>query len=108
MVNRINRAITILLASLALTGCAEKQEQVEPTPIVVEKSDVTQTKEFKQAVSGRVNEIFSSDVCLTVYSDVAEDFSYHGRIEVINDGSDGTEPILFIHADSKSRESDWW
>lgn len=106
--NRINRALAVLLASIALTGCAEKQEQAEPTPIVVEKPDVTQTKEFKQAVSNRVNEIFSSDVCLTVYSDVAEDFSYHGRIEVVNDGSDGTEPILFIHADSKSRESDWW
>ena len=108
MVNRINRAITILLASLALTGCAEKQEVKEPTPITVEKKDITDTAEFKQAVSGRVNEIFSSDVCLTVYSDVTEDFSYHGRIEVVNDGSDGTEPILFIHADRKSRESDWW
>lgn len=106
--DRLKRLPIILMASLTLTGCAEKQEQAEPTPIVVEKPDVTQTKEFKQAVSNRVNEIFSSDVCLTVYSDVTEDFSYHGRIEVVNDGSDGTEPILFIHADSKSRESDWW
>lgn len=106
--NRVNRVLAILLASLTLTGCAEKQEVKEPTPITVEKKDITDTAEFKQAVSGRVNEIFSSDVCLTVYSDVAEDFSYHGRIEVVNDGSDGTEPILFIHADSKSRESDWW
>ena len=108
MMSRINRALTVLLTALALTGCAEKQDQPEPTPITVEKPDITKTKEFKQAVSGRVNEIFSSDVCLTVYSDVTEDFSYHGRIEVVNDGSDGTEPILFIHADSKSRESDWW
>lgn len=106
--NRINRALAVLLASIALTGCAEKQEVKEPTPITVEKKDITDTAEFKQAVSGRVNEIFSIDVCLTVYSDVTEDFSYHGRIEVVNDGSDGTEPILFIHADSKSRESDWW
>lgn len=106
--DRLKRLSIVLLASLALTGCAEKQDQPEPTPIVVEKPDITKTKEFKQAVSGRVNEIFSSDVCLTVYSDVTEDFSYHGRIEVVNDGSDGTEPILFIHADSKSRESDWW
>ena len=106
--NRINRALTILMASLTLTGCADRQEQAEPTPIVVEKPDVTDTVEFKRAVSGRVNEIFNSDVCLTVYSDTTEDFSYHGRIEVVNDGSDGTEPILFIHADSKSRESDWW
>ena len=106
--NRINRTLTILLASLALTGCADQQEQAEPTPITVEKPDITQTKEFKQAVSDRVNEIFNGDVCLTVYSDVTEDFSYRGRIEVVNDGSDGTEPILFIHADSKSNESDWW
>ncbi len=105
---RINRSLTILLASLALTGCADQQEVKEPTQITVEKKDIVDTAEFKQAVSGRVNEIFSSDVCLTVYSDVTEDFSYHGRIEVVNDGSDGTEPILFIHADSKSRESDWW
>ena len=38
--NRINRALTILLASLALTGCADRQEQAEPTPIVVEKPDI--------------------------------------------------------------------
>ena len=52
--NRINRALTILMASLALTGCAEQQEQAEPTPIVVEKPDITDTVEFKRAVSGRV------------------------------------------------------
>ena len=106
--SKIKRIAAITLMAAVLFGCAEKQEQAEPTPIVVEKQDITKTKEFKQAVSGRVNEIFSSDVCLTVYSDVTEDFSYHGRIEVVNDGSDGTEPILFIHADSKSTESDWW
>lgn len=108
MVNRINRAITILLASLALNGCAEKQEQVEPTPIVVEKPDITQTKEFKQAVSGRVNEIFSGEVSLTVYLDTAEDFNYIGELEIINDGSDGTRPVIFIHADHRTDESEWW
>lgn len=106
--NRINRAITILLASLALTGCAEKQEQVEPTPIVVEKPDITQTKEFKQAVSGRVNEIFSGEVSLTVYLDTAEDFNYIGELEIINDGSDGTRPVIFIHADHRTDENEWW
>ena len=106
--NRINRALTVLLASLALTGCAEKQEQAEPTPITVEKPDITKTKEFKQVVSDRVNEIFSSDVCLTVYLDTAEDFNYVGELEIINDGSDGTRPVIFIHADRRTDESEWW
>ena len=106
--NRINRALTILLASLALTGCADQQEQAEPTPIVVEKKDITDTAEFKQAVSGRVNEIFSGEVSLTVYLDTAEDFNYIGEMEIINDGSDGTRPVIFIHADRKTEESGWW
>lgn len=106
--NRINRALTILMASLALTGCAEKQEQAEPTPIVVEKPDITDTVKFKRAVSGRVNEIFSGEVSLTVYLDTAEDFNYIGEMEIINDGSDGTRPVIFIHADHKTEESGWW
>ena len=106
--NRINRALTILLASLALTGCADRQEQAEPTPITVEKKDITDTAEFKQAVSGRINEIFSGEVSLTVYLDTAEDFNYIGEMEIINDGSDGTRPVIFIHADYKTEESGWW
>lgn len=106
--NRLNRVLTILLASLALTGCADRQEQAEPTPITVEKPDITKTKEFKQAVSGRVNEIFSGEVSLTVYLDMAEDFNYVGTLEIINDGSDGTRPVIFIHADHKTEESGWW
>ena len=106
--NRINRALTILLASLALTGCAEKQERAEPTPIVVEKPDITQTKEFKQAVSQRVDEVLSGEVSLTVYLDTAEDVNYIGEMEIINDGSDGTRPVIFIHADHKTEESGWW
>lgn len=108
MVNRINRAITILLASLALTGCAEKQEQPEPTPIIVEKKDITDTAEFKQAVSKRVDEVLGGEVSLTVYLDTAEDFNYIGELEIINDGSDGTRPVIFIHADHKTEESGWW
>lgn len=108
MVNRINRAITILLASLALTGCADRQEQAGPTPITVEKKDITDTAEFKQAVSGRVNEIFSGEVSLTVYLDTAEDFNYIGEMEIINDGSDGTRPVIFIHADHRTDENEWW
>ena len=105
---RINRALAVLLASIALTGCAEKQEQAEPTPIVVEKPDITDTVEFTQAVSGRVNEIFSGEVSLTVYLDTAEDFNYIGEMEIINDGSDGTRPVIFIYADRKTEESGWW
>ena len=106
--NRINRALTILIASLALTGCAEKQETKEPTPITVEKPDITKTKEFKQAVSKRVDEVLGGEVSLTVYLDTAEDFNYVGELEIINDGSDGTRPVIFIHADHRTGESGWW
>ena len=106
--NRINRALTILVASLALTGCAEKQDQPEPTPITVEKKDITDTAEFKQAVSQRVDEVLGGEVSLTVYLDTAEDFNYIGEMEIINDGSDGTRPVIFIHADQKTEESGWW
>ena len=104
----INRVLAVLLASIALTGCAEKQEVKEPTPITVEKKDITDTAEFKQAVSGRINEIFSGEVSLTVYLDTAEDFNYIGVMEIINDGSDGTRPVIFIHADHRTEESGWW
>ena len=106
--NRVNRVLAILLASLTLTGCAGQQEQAEPTPITVEKPDVTQTKEFKQAVSQRVDEVLGGEVSLTVYLDTAEDFNYIGELEIINDGSDGTRPVIFIHADHKTEESGWW
>ncbi len=106
--NRINRVLTILLTSLALTGCAEKQESAEPTPIVVEKKDITDTAEFKEAVSQRVDEALGGEVSLTVYLDTAEDFNYVGTLEIINDGSDGTRPVIFIHADRKTEESEWW
>ncbi len=68
---RLKRLLTVLLVSLTLTGCAEKQEQAEPTPIVVEKPDITQTKEFKQAVSQRVDEVLGGKVSLTIYLDNA-------------------------------------
>ena len=106
--NRLKRLSIVLLASLALTGCAEKQDQPEPTPIVVEKPDVTQTKEFKQAVSQRVDEVLGGEVSLTVYLDTAEDFNYIGELEIINDGSDGTRPVIFIHADRRTDENEWW
>lgn len=106
--NRINRALTILMASLALTGCADQQDQPEPTPITVEKKDITDTAEFKQAVSQRVDEVLGGEVSLTVYLDTAEDFNYIGELEIINDGSDGTRPVIFIHADHRTDENEWW
>ena len=105
---RTNRVIIILLASIALTGCAEKQEVKEPTPIVVGKPDITDTAEFKQAVSQRVDEVLGGEVSLTVYLDTAEDFNYIGEMEIINDGSDGTRPVIFIYADHRTEESEWW
>lgn len=106
--NRINRVLTVLLASLALAGCADRQEVKEPTPIIVEKKDITDTAEFKEAVSQRVDEVLGGEVSLTVYLDTAEDFNYIGELEIINDGSDGTRPVIFIHADHKTEESGWW
>ena len=106
--DRLKRLSIVLLASLALTGCAEKHEVKEPTPITVEKKDITDTAEFKQAVSKCVDEVLGGEVSLTVYLDTAEDFNYVGTLEVINDGSDGTRPVIFIHADHKTEESGWW
>lgn len=106
--DRLKRLSIVLLASLALTGCAEKQEVKEPTPITVEKKDIVDTAEFKQAVSKRVDEVLGGEVSLTVYLDTAEDFNYIGELEIINDGSDGTRPVIFIHADHKTEESEWW
>lgn len=105
---RIDRALTVLLASLALTGCAEKQEPAEPTPITVEKPNVRDTVAFKREVSARIEEILSGDITVTVHLDDAEDFCYRGQIKVVNDGSDGTEPIIFIYADRKESESEWY
>lgn len=31
-----------------------------------------------------------------------------GEMEIINDGSDGTRPVIFIHADHRTDESEWW
>ena len=106
--NRIKSALLIILCAMALCGCAKEQEREEPTPITVEKKDITDTAEFKQAVSQRVDEVLGGEVSLTVYLDTAEDFNYIGEMEIINDGSDGTRPVIFIHADHKTEESGWW
>lgn len=106
--NKIKSVTAVILMAAVLFGCADQKEIKEPTPITVEKPDITKTKEFKQAVSQRVDEVLSSEVSLTVYLDTAEDFNYVGTLEVINDGSDGTRPVIFIYADHKTEESGWW
>ena len=106
--NSVKSIMIITLMAAVLFGCADQKEVKEPTPIVVEKPDITKTKEFKQAVSQRVDEVLGGEVSLTVYLDTAEDFNYIGELEIINDGSDGTRPVIFIHADHKTEESGWW
>lgn len=108
-VNKRNSVATVLLVSLLLGGCAaETQRKAEPTPIVVEKKSIRETEAFKKEVSARMEELLSGEVMLTVYLDSAEDFNYVGTLEVINDGSDGARPVIFIHADRKVTESEWW
>ena len=106
--NRLKRLSIILLVSMALTGCAKEQERKEPTPITVRNPDITDTVEFQRAVAARMDELLGGEVSLTVYMDTAEDFNYIGELEIINDGSDGTRPVIFIHADHKTEESGWW
>lgn len=106
--NKIKSITAVILMAAVLFGCTDRKEIKEPTPITVEKPDITKTKEFKQEVSDRVNEIFSGEVSLTVYLDTAEDFNYIGEMEIINDGSDGTRPVIFIHADHRTDENEWW
>ena len=106
--NKIKGITAVILMAAVLFGCADQKEVKEPTPITVEKKDITDTVEFKQAVSQRVDEVLGGEVSLTVYLDTAEDFNYIGELEIINDGSDGTRPVIFIHADHKTEESGWW
>lgn len=91
-----------------LFGCADQKEIKEPTPITVEKPNVRDTVAFKREVSARIEEILSGDITVTVYLDDAEDLCYRGQIKVVNNGSDGTDPIIFIYADRKESESEWY
>lgn len=106
--NRIKSTLLIILCSVALCGCAKEQERKEPTPITVRNPDITDTVEFQRAVAARMDELLGGEVSLTVYMDTAEDFNYIGELEIINDGSDGTRPVIFIYADHKTEESGWW
>ena len=106
--SKIKRIAAITLMAAVLFGCADQKEIKEPTPITVEKPNIRDTVDFKREVSARVEEILSGDITVTVYLDDAEGFCYRGQIKVVNDGSDGTEPIIFIYADRKESESEWY
>lgn len=108
--NKTGSAAVVLIATITLTGCTWQQEaeRPEPIPIVVDKPDIRNTEVFRDAVSEEVREILSGEVTVTIYLDDAEDFNYTGTLEVIRDGSDGATPIIFVHADGKSREGNWW
>lgn len=105
MRNKICSILMIICIVGVLYGCAADQEedkQFEPTPLIIEEPDITESEDFRKAVSAEVQNIFSGAIVLTVYADGVEDFCYRGKAELINDGSDGTEPILIIYADSKT------
>ena len=106
--NRIKSTLLLILCAIALCGCTKEQEQKEPTPITVRNPDITDTVEFQRAVAARMDELLGGEVSLTVYLDNAEDFQYIGTLEVIDDGSTGTRPVIFIHADQKTVEGEWW
>ena len=106
--SKIKSIMVVILMAAVLFGCADQKEVKEPTPITVEKPNIRDTVAFKREVSTRVEEILSGDITVTVYLDDAEGFCYRGRIEVVNDGSDGTDPIIFIYADRKESESEWY
>ena len=55
-----------------------------------------------------MDDVLGGEVSLTVYLDTAEDFNYIGEMEIINDGSDGTRQVIFIHADHRTDENEWW
>lgn len=106
--NKIKSITAVILMAAVLFGCTDQKEIKEPTPITVEKPNVRDTVAFKREVSARIEEILSGDITVTVYLDDAEDFCYRGQIKVVNDGSDGTDPIIFIYADRKESESEWY
>lgn len=96
--------IITMVAVIVVDGMEEEKEEqdFEPTPLTIETTDITESEDFKKAVSTEAHNILNDEITLTVYADGAEDFCYHGRVELANDGSDGTEVMLFIYADSKT------
>lgn len=106
--NKIKSIMAVMLMAAVLFGCADQKEAKEPTPITIEKPNIRDTTAFKHEVSARVEEILSGDITITVYLDDTEDFCYRGQIKVINDGSDGTDPIIFVYANRKESESEWY
>lgn len=104
MIRKLLSIGIVVLIALCMCGCSYK-ENAEPDPLVIEEKDIKDTAQFKKAF---YEELEGKDVSLTVYVDGTEDFNYKGRIEVIEDGLDGKELILFINSEGKSTESDWF
>lgn len=105
MKNKVCSLLVTLILVVTLYGCAADQEEdkpFEPTPLIIEEPDIKETEAFKKTVSAEVRDILNGEIVLTVYADGTEDFCYRGRVTVVNDGSDGTEVILFIYADNKT------
>lgn len=72
-----------LLLIVVLVACErgyKSQNKIEPEPLNVEN--------VKQCNFGNV----------TVYADGIKDFSYMGRVEIINDGKDGQEIEIYLYA----------
>lgn len=107
MREKLKSVLIMVLMVTTLCGCAntiDEQEVKKAEPLVIEK-DLSETAEFKKEF---YKQLENKDVSLTVYVDNAEDFNYKGKLEVVQDGLDGRELMLFIYADQKSMESDWF
>lgn len=107
MREKLKSVLIMVLMVTTLCGCANTIDEPgakKAEPLVIEK-DLSETAEFKKEFYKQLED---KDVSLTVYVDNAEDFNYKGKLEVVQDGLDGRELMLFIYADQKSMESDWF
>lgn len=100
--------IAVMVALLMLCGCAAEDPELvkEPEPLVIHNKDITEREDIKKVISNRVQDILNGNISVTVYTDGAEDFNYKGTVECVNDGSDGREVILIIHAEHRTNMDD--
>lgn len=108
-------SLLLLMMVVLLVGCAAKKVAEDKsdsashsvTPLVIEERHQLGIDE---AVKQEVRRILGGDVTLTVYSDndATQSFAYKGKLEVVDDGTDGSDIILFIHADTITSSDDWF